>query len=82
MLEIVIVGLAAAIILYAVCFYVLFFFVSVRSALLWAAGLTGLLLTAGFYAAVKLVEGSNASGRPVRCYAPPSCAAQTSTRKK
>jgi hypothetical protein len=32
MVEIVIVGLGAAVILYAVCFYVLFFFVSVRNA--------------------------------------------------
>lgn len=56
MVEIVIVGLAAAIILYAVCFYVLFFFVSARSALLGAAGLAGLLFSAGLYAAVKLIE--------------------------
>ena len=56
MVEIVIAGLAAAIILYAVCFYVLFFFVSVRSALLGAAGLTGLLFSAGLYAAVKFIE--------------------------
>jgi len=48
--------LAAAVILYAICFYVLFFFVSVRSALLGAAGLTGLLFSVGLYAAVKCIE--------------------------
>jgi hypothetical protein len=57
MVELAIAGLEASIVLYVVCFYVLFLFASVRSALLWAAGLTGILLAAGLYAVVKLAEG-------------------------